>query len=207
MIWMWPFLLCGLPWRLSGKESAYQCRRHRFEDPGDLPSPGIKPRSRSGLSRRSPGEGNGNPFPFLGNPKDRRPRWALVHRVTKELDTTYWLKQQQFLLGRKRLRNFAFVFCLHWGVGQTGIILYFIFSYLSVNMCLNAYLIIIVQHYREHIMCFLYVRYELLFYQHSLYLKPSRNCDVAVLQGRGRFPHCHHHRRHGSASAVSVLKY
>ena len=151
MIWRWPFLLCGLPWWLSGKESAYQWRRHRREDPGDLPSPGIKPRSWSGVSGRSPGEGNGNPLQCscLGNPKDRRPWWAIVHRVTKELNTTYWLKQQQFLLCRKWLRNFAFVSCLCWKVGQTGIVLYSIFSYLSVNMCLNACLIIIVQHYRE----------------------------------------------------------
>ena len=101
-----------------------------------------------------------------------------------------------------------FCFCFLFTLGSGANRHYFVFHFLLfVNMCLNACLIIIVQHYREHIMCFLYVRYELLFYQHSLYLKPSRNCDVAVLQGRGRFPHCHHHRRYGSASAVSVLKY
>ena len=36
-------------------------------------------------SRRSPGEGNGNPLQYfcLQNPKDRGARWALVHEVTK----------------------------------------------------------------------------------------------------------------------------
>ena len=36
-------------------------------------------------SERSPGEGNGNPFPHscLENPMDRGDWWAAVHRVTK----------------------------------------------------------------------------------------------------------------------------
>ena len=36
-------------------------------------------------SRRSPGEGNGNPIQYscLGNPMDRRTWWAVVHGVTK----------------------------------------------------------------------------------------------------------------------------
>ena len=36
------------------------------------------------------GEGNGNPlqYSYLGNPMDRRAYWAIVHRVTKESDTT-----------------------------------------------------------------------------------------------------------------------
>ena len=40
--------------------------------------------------RRSPGEGNGNPFQYscLGNPMDRGTWWATVHGVTKELDMT-----------------------------------------------------------------------------------------------------------------------
>ena len=35
-------------------------------------------------SRRSPGEGNGNPLQYfcLGNPMDRGPWWATVHAVT-----------------------------------------------------------------------------------------------------------------------------
>ena len=38
----------------------------------------------------SPGEGKGNPFQYscLGNPMDRRTWWAIVHGVTKKLDTT-----------------------------------------------------------------------------------------------------------------------
>ena len=36
-------------------------------------------------SRRSPGEGNGNPLQYscLENPMDRRAWWAMVHRVAK----------------------------------------------------------------------------------------------------------------------------
>ena len=42
-------------------------------------------------SRRSPGEGNGNPLQYscLGNPMDRGDWWATVHGVAKELDPTY----------------------------------------------------------------------------------------------------------------------
>ena len=41
-------------------------------------------------SRRSPGEGNGNPlqYSYLGNPMDRGDWWATVHEVAKGLDTT-----------------------------------------------------------------------------------------------------------------------
>ena len=41
-------------------------------------------------SRRSPGEGNGNTLQYscLGNPMDRGARWATVHGVAKESDTT-----------------------------------------------------------------------------------------------------------------------
>ena len=41
-------------------------------------------------SRRSPGEGNGNPFQYscLENSMDRGAWWAIVHGVTKELDLT-----------------------------------------------------------------------------------------------------------------------
>ena len=39
---------------------------------------------------RCPGEGNDNPLQYscLGNPMDREAWWAIVHRVTKELDAT-----------------------------------------------------------------------------------------------------------------------
>ena len=41
-------------------------------------------------SGTSPGEGNGNPFQYscLGNPMGSGTRWATVHGVTKESDTT-----------------------------------------------------------------------------------------------------------------------
>ena len=42
---------------------------------------------------RSPGEGNGNLLQYscLGNPMDRGAWWATVHGVTKELDITWQL--------------------------------------------------------------------------------------------------------------------
>ena len=59
----------GLPWWLSGKESACNA--------GDSSS-----RSESG---RSPGEGNGNPLRYscLENPMDRGAWWVMVHGVAK----------------------------------------------------------------------------------------------------------------------------
>ena len=47
---------------------------------GDVRDAGLVPGSR-----RSPGEGNGNPFqyPRLENPIDRGAWWATVHRVAK----------------------------------------------------------------------------------------------------------------------------
>ena len=51
----------------------------QFTDPGSIPG-----------SRRSTGEGNGNPLQYLclENPMDRGAWWATVHRVTKEEDMT-----------------------------------------------------------------------------------------------------------------------
>ena len=59
----------SFPGSSDGKEFAYNA--------GDL---GLIP----GL-RRSPGEGNDNPFqyPSLEDPKDSRAWWAIVHGVTK----------------------------------------------------------------------------------------------------------------------------
>ena len=59
----------GLPSWLSGKESACQCRRCRF-DP---------------LVGKTPGGGNGNPLQYscLEKPMDRRAWWAISHRVRK----------------------------------------------------------------------------------------------------------------------------
>ena len=64
----------GLPWCLSGKESACRCRRPLGHED-------------------SCGEGNGNPFQYscLGNPMDRGAWWAMVHGVATELDMTEWL--------------------------------------------------------------------------------------------------------------------
>ena len=55
---------------------------------------------------RSAGEGNGNPLQYscLRNPMDRGAWWAIVHRVTNELDTTEWLNN-----------NWSFT-SLNWGV-------------------------------------------------------------------------------------------
>ena len=59
----------SFPSSSDGKESA-----HRAGDPGLIPG-----------SRRSPGEGNGNPFQHscLENPMDRGAWWGTVHGVTK----------------------------------------------------------------------------------------------------------------------------
>ena len=48
----------------------------------------------------SPGKGNGYPFQYscLENPMDRGTRWATVHGVTKESDTT-----EQLTLSRGRI--------------------------------------------------------------------------------------------------------
>ena len=64
----------GLPWWLSGEESACQ-----WGDASWIPEMG-----------RSLGEGNDNPFQHccLGKPMDRGVWWATVHGVSKESDTT-----------------------------------------------------------------------------------------------------------------------
>ena len=76
----------GLPWWLTGKESACQCRRRRF-DPwvGKIPGSG-----------RSLGEGNGNPLQYscLENPMDRGAWWATVHGVSR-VRHDWATKQQQ----------------------------------------------------------------------------------------------------------------
>ena len=53
---------------------------------GDIGDPGSIPGSGG-----SPGGGHGNPLQYscLKNPMDRGAWWATVHRVAKELDTTY----------------------------------------------------------------------------------------------------------------------
>ena len=63
----------GLPWWLSGKESA--CIAGESGDAGSIP-----------VLRRSPGEWNGNPLQesFLENLMDRGAWQATVHRVTEK---------------------------------------------------------------------------------------------------------------------------
>ena len=60
---------CGLPWWLSGKESAFSAG-----DADLIPGSG-----------RAPGEGDRNLLQYCcpGNPMDRRAWWAAVHGVTK----------------------------------------------------------------------------------------------------------------------------
>ena len=67
----------------SNKESAYQCSGW---DVGSIPG-----------SERSPGAGNSNPLQYscLGNPVDRGAWGAMVCGISRELDMTEPLKQQQ----------------------------------------------------------------------------------------------------------------
>ena len=62
----------GLPWLLSGKESA--CNAGDSGDVDLIPGLGRSPRGE-----------NGNPLQYscLENPEDRGAWWATVHRVTK----------------------------------------------------------------------------------------------------------------------------
>ena len=62
----------GLPWWLSGKESACQCRR--CGDTGSIPGLG-----------RPPGGGSGNPLQYsrLENPMNRGAWLITVHEVAK----------------------------------------------------------------------------------------------------------------------------
>ena len=64
--------LHGLPWWLSGKESASSVGNGR--DEGSIPE-----------SERSPGERHGNPFQYFcqENPTDTGAWGSTVHRVTK----------------------------------------------------------------------------------------------------------------------------
>ena len=81
-----------------------------FPSPGDLPNPGMEPRSPAlqadSLSAEPPGKpsfevnqgGNGNPLQYscLENPMDGGAWWAAVHGVAGS---------------RTRLRDFTFTFC------------------------------------------------------------------------------------------------
>ena len=65
----------GLPWLLSGKETAWQCRKC-----GSIPG-----------SRRPPGEGNGSPpqYSCLGNPRTEQLVGLHLYVVSKESDMTW----------------------------------------------------------------------------------------------------------------------
>ena len=80
----------GFPGGSDGEESACNAG-----DPGLIPG-----------SRRSPGEGNGNPFQYscLENSMDRGAGWATVHGVT-ELDMTEQSNMYWGLLGGAMLKN------------------------------------------------------------------------------------------------------
>ena len=69
--------ILGFPGGASGKESTWQCRRHRAV----VLIPG---------SGRFPGEGNGNPLQYscLENSVDREAWWVAVHQAAKESETT-----------------------------------------------------------------------------------------------------------------------
>ena len=58
-------------------------------------------------SRRSPGEGNGNPLQYscLGNPTDRGAWWATVHGISKESGMTEWLNNISYM--RDHLRHLS----------------------------------------------------------------------------------------------------
>ena len=70
--WLWLYGKWGLPWWLSGKESA--CNEWVAKDAGMI----------LGLGR-FPGEKHGNPLQYscLENPMDRGAWWAIVHGVLK----------------------------------------------------------------------------------------------------------------------------
>ena len=75
MLFVQSYIPGGLPWWLSGKESACNA--------GDV---GLIPGSGS-----FPGKGNENSlqYSYLGNTKDRGAWWATVQRAAIESDTTY----------------------------------------------------------------------------------------------------------------------
>ena len=113
---LWLVNNTGLPWRLSGKESACQCRRCEFDPwvgkilcskkwqptPVSLPGKSQEQRRPSGYStwncRRV--EGNRNPLQYscLENPMDGGAWQAIVHGVVKS---------------QKRLSEFSFTFHFH----------------------------------------------------------------------------------------------
>ena len=86
-------LLRGLPWWLSGKESA--CNAGDTRDADSIPGSG-----------RSHGGGHGNPLQYscLENPMDRGAWWATVHGVTKIRTGLKWLSTHACMLLRIQQR-------------------------------------------------------------------------------------------------------
>ena len=78
--------LCLGPQPLPGFLSDSDGKEYAYNEA----DPGLIPRSR-----RSPGEGNGNPLQYscLENPKDKRVRWGTAQKVAKSWT---WLKDQHF---------------------------------------------------------------------------------------------------------------
>ena len=62
-------------------------------------------------SRRSPGEGKGNPLQYssLGNPMDRGAWRATVHGVTKESDVAHQQRQRQSVLAWTQIHGIKFL--------------------------------------------------------------------------------------------------
>ena len=73
----------GLPWQLSGKESACQCKRHRFA---------LSVRT---IPQRG---GHSNPLQYscLGNRMNRGAWWVTICGVAEDLDTTQRPKNNSF---------------------------------------------------------------------------------------------------------------
>ena len=67
---------------------------------------------------RSSGEENGNPLQYfcLGNPMDRRAWQATVHRVAKELDTTWRLNHHHHI--KRDMASVSISQTPSWGLGN-----------------------------------------------------------------------------------------
>ena len=89
----------GLPWWLSGKESACSSG-----DAGSIPGSG-----------RSPWERNGNPlqYSYLGNPMDRGACWAIDHGVVKESDMILWLNNNECIYKVLFINAFEIHICMY----------------------------------------------------------------------------------------------
>ena len=100
----------GLPWGLSGEESACHAG-----DSGLLPG-----------SARSPGGGNGNPLQYscLRNPMDRGVWWAKEHGVPKSWNpfqnTVLWQLRLNIRIWRKHIQSIILPDINHWSKRGEG---------------------------------------------------------------------------------------